>query len=181
MAATDLEKYDCDRCGFTYKKTSLRKQRGLLVCSGCYDDPSEPAPFAPHFGTPRIPAVIAATSTAQIFEVSVTGLSWLGNSWTDSRANTPRMFVMRVVGNGGPVTVSADPAITTSGSLGDILTLIGTSTASAVKFTQGTYLQLRGGAAMVLGKDDCITVSFDGTVWREASRFKNDFVADLYF
>lgn len=180
MAATDLEKYDCDRCGFTYKKTSLRKQRGLLVCPGCYDDPAELAPFAPHFGSPRLPSTTTTSGTAQVFEITSAGVSWLSNSVTHSRAGDSRMFVMRVVGSGGPVTVVADPAIVTGGLSGDVLTLVGTATARPIKFVGGTYLQLQGGAAMVLGQDDCLTISFDGTVWREASRFKNDFVADSY-
>lgn len=29
----------CDRCGWDYRVTDLRRQRGLLLCSFCYDNP----------------------------------------------------------------------------------------------------------------------------------------------
>lgn len=37
----EYEKYDCDRCGFTYLKKELVRQDGLLVCRTCYDEPEE--------------------------------------------------------------------------------------------------------------------------------------------
>jgi hypothetical protein len=29
----------CDRCGWDYRVTELRRQRGELLCSYCYDNP----------------------------------------------------------------------------------------------------------------------------------------------
>jgi len=29
--------YDCDRCGWTYDKRELRRQRGMLLCDKCFD------------------------------------------------------------------------------------------------------------------------------------------------
>jgi hypothetical protein len=29
----------CDRCGWDYRVTDLRRQRGLLLCAPCYDNP----------------------------------------------------------------------------------------------------------------------------------------------
>lgn len=31
--------YDCDRCGFTYKKIELARQDGKLLCPHCLDEP----------------------------------------------------------------------------------------------------------------------------------------------
>lgn len=31
--------HDCQRCGFTFRASDLRRQLGLLVCWDCYDDP----------------------------------------------------------------------------------------------------------------------------------------------
>ena len=29
----------CDRCGWDYRVTELRRQLGLIVCQSCYDNP----------------------------------------------------------------------------------------------------------------------------------------------
>jgi formylmethanofuran dehydrogenase subunit E len=34
------QKKDCDRCGFTFLKSDLIKQKGLWVCEDCLDEPS---------------------------------------------------------------------------------------------------------------------------------------------
>jgi formylmethanofuran dehydrogenase subunit E len=33
-----LQKKDCERCGFTYLKNELIRQRGISVCKDCYDE-----------------------------------------------------------------------------------------------------------------------------------------------
>ncbi len=30
--------HDCDRCGYTYRVTELKKQLGLILCPTCVDD-----------------------------------------------------------------------------------------------------------------------------------------------
>jgi hypothetical protein len=37
MTSRSHQKYDCDRCGFTFDKADLKRQRGLLLCTACFD------------------------------------------------------------------------------------------------------------------------------------------------
>lgn len=74
-----------------------------------------------------------------------------------------------VQGNGGPVTMTANPQLTTSG-IAEFSELVirGRSDANTVTFVNGNGLALNGPA--VLGADDTLSLIFDGTAWVESSR-----------
>ncbi len=40
VSKKEAKKRDCDRCGFTFLYSELIKQKGLLVCEDCLDEPS---------------------------------------------------------------------------------------------------------------------------------------------
>jgi hypothetical protein len=81
---------------------------------------------------------------------------------------------MRVQGNGGPVTVTANPQIA-AGADGSILILQGMSNANTVQLQNGNGLRLQGGIAFTLGLGDSITMAYDATsaTWTEISRTDN--------
>ena len=79
---------------------------------------------------------------------------------------------LRVVGNLGAVTLSADPAIA-NGITGQVIVIEGTNDANTVTINDSVNTQLAGGAAVVLGLNDTITLIFNGTDWCEISRSNN--------
>lgn len=77
--------------------------------------------------------------------------------------------VMYVQGNGGSVTMTASPQLTTAGiDEHNILVLRGRSDSQTVTFVNGNGLSIKGDCT--LGSDDSLTLMFDGTNWVEQSR-----------
>ncbi len=79
-----------------------------------------------------------------------------------------------VVGNGGPVTVTATPPVTTSGmTIGQKLRIVGTSDANPVTYNPGVNLVLNG--SVTLAKDQSVDLQYMGTdgtneAWVETGR-----------
>ena len=73
-----------------------------------------------------------------------------------------------VVGAGGPVTVTANPAVPAGTKVGQELILQGTSNTNTVTLTTGNGLDLNG--SVVLGAGSRIYLAWDGTNWGEVSR-----------
>lgn len=73
-----------------------------------------------------------------------------------------------IVGNGGPVTVTANPQITAGEVVGQELLLQGTSDANTVTIDTGTGLNLNGPCTLRDGS--VIHLVWDGTLWSEVSR-----------
>lgn len=108
---------------------------------------------------------------------SVQGTRQTGTSMSVGTAITPvagSNTVAFVVGNGGPITITASPPVVVSGmGAGQELKICGTSNINTVTYTNGVNLVLNGSAT--LGKDQCLNLLYagsDGTnsSWIETSR-----------
>lgn len=108
---------------------------------------------------------------------SVQGTRQTGTSMSVGTAITPvagSNTVAFVVGNGGPITITASPPVVVSGmGAGQELKICGTSNTNTVTYTNGVNLVLNGSAT--LGKDQCLNLLYagsDGTnsSWIETSR-----------
>lgn len=73
-----------------------------------------------------------------------------------------------VQGNGGPVTVTANPAISAALAPGKRLRLSGRSDTNTLTLNDGNGLDLNG--PIVLGASSSIDLEFDGTNWMETGR-----------
>lgn len=73
-----------------------------------------------------------------------------------------------VQGNGGPIIVSGNPAISAAATVGRRLRLIGRSDTNTLTLNDGNGLDLNG--PVVLGASSVIDLEFDGTNWVETSR-----------
>lgn len=80
----------------------------------------------------------------------------------------PKSEVQFVVGNGGPVAVTADPQISAGSVVGQELRLVGTDNTNTVTLADGTGLSLNG--AWVAANHSVLNLMWDGTVWLETSR-----------
>ena len=84
-----------------------------------------------------------------------------------------RSFV-RVAGNGGAITITANPQISVSGTLqdGQILILKGTSDVNTVTIVEGNGVSLESGVNFTLGSKDVLHLIYDSvdTEWIEISR-----------
>jgi len=153
--------YDCDRCGFTYKKHQLRRQRGMLVCGSCVDDLTKIKYPSPRFFSPRDnSSSVAAGSEPTIFPISAAGITDISQSRDYTREGGRRVYHMYIVGDGGPIVVSASPPIVYS-LTGDLLTLSGTSDTNTVTLQDAGDLALIGGLPAVLSDGDSITFVFN--------------------
>jgi len=164
MKTARLQLYDCDRCGFTYKKITLVRQLGMLLCPGCTDNLSRIKKPRPRFFSPRDSSnTVTPVNEPTIFSISAgTGIDFLGQSREYTREGSRRVFHMRIVGNGGAIDITAVPQIV-EGLDGDILTLTGTSNTNTVKLEDSGTLALIGGLPAVLGDGDTITFVFNAT------------------
>jgi hypothetical protein len=79
--------------------------------------------------------------------------------------------IIRVVGDGGAIDITANPQIA-AGTDGQIIELVGTHDTNTVKFDDGTGLKLVGAASATLGLGDCLNLRYNatGAVWRERFR-----------
>lgn len=171
MERKRLQLYDCDRCGFTFRKNVLKKQRGLLLCAPCYDSALEIDPFIAKWRSPRLTNdPLAAVTNPIVFTITTSGITSLGRSQTFMREGVRNDYVMHVVGSGA-TTVVGNPAIV-AGNQGTILTLVGTSNTDTVKFTDGNGIVLTGGQPLTLSSGSTATFTYDSSasVWRETSR-----------
>ena len=82
--------------------------------------------------------------------------------------------IIRVLGNGGAVDVSASPPIA-AGQDGQVIVLKGTSETNTVKFNSVASLQLSGGYSFILGNNDTLMLCYDSAaaLWFELNRNDN--------
>jgi hypothetical protein len=87
---------------------------------------------------------------------------------------TANRSYVRVVGDGGPITITANPQISVSGTLqdGQILILKGTSDVNTVTIVEGNGVSLESGVNFTLGSKDVLHLIYDSvdTEWIEISR-----------
>lgn len=83
--------------------------------------------------------------------------------------------VVRIVGNGGAVVLSAAPSVSDGVSDGQVCIIQGTSDANTVQVNDNTNIQLAGGVNFVMGQGDTLMVHWDSgdSDWYEISRSDN--------
>lgn len=152
MKNDSLQKYDCDRCGFTFVKKDLLRQKGLLVCNDCFDapDPSSRVEwgfYGAQSGTDKTVSTITA----------VGGI-------------TRSEYHMLIQGDGA-ITVSATPQIAV-GTDKQLLVLEGYSDTNTITLADGNGLQLRAGKGITLKKGTIIAFVYNesSSLWVETSR-----------
>jgi len=171
MPNTPIEKFVCDRCGFDYKKSDLRKQRGMYLSHDCFDVLDRIPTHRPRFNPPRDDSTstgIPASATPEVLTVSAgTGINQIFQSHelSERRDGVHKSTYMKVISDGGAIDIIADPQIIV-GQNGDILTLKGTSDTDTVTLDDTGTLHLNGGRGITLKDGDTITLvytSFDNS------------------
>jgi hypothetical protein len=172
--------YDCDRCQFTFRKSTLRKQRGMLLCDGCFDSVLEIEPLNLRLRSPRVNSttttVVNSPTVFRIF--GTTGVTALQRSNVLTRQGVTNSYYMQVIGYAvflgtdvpTAITISANPQIVAAGSNGTLLTLEGTSDTASVTLQAGNGTDLT--TSMVLKRGSSITLAYNSTsgLWKETSR-----------
>ena len=162
---SDEAYYDCDICGFTFKKKDLIRHKGLLVDKPCLDeaDPDSKYPWG-FYGKQDAGAKTVTDITA-------------------AGGITRTELYMLIQGSSAAVTITADPQIA-AGTDKDLLTLEGNSDTYTVTLSDGTGVSLRAGKAITLKQGTVISFvySSDDSLWVETSRsnFYTDEVQGSY-
>jgi hypothetical protein len=154
-----------------FKKSTLRRQRGLQVCNKCFDKPQEIAPLDMKKNSYRVNGTsITAENSPTTFTFGTGGITAISQSQNPSRYGSTRVFFMRVASTGGAVDITANPQIVV-GTNGDRLTLQGTSSSATLKLDTGTGLRLNGGS-IILSTDVSINLVYSSgsAAWVETSR-----------
>jgi hypothetical protein len=73
-----------------------------------------------------------------------------------------------IAGNGGAVTITANPQIAAGSAVGQQLRIICTDATDTVSFADGTGLSLNG--PFVCGNNSAIVLDYNGSVWTEIAR-----------
>lgn len=79
----------------------------------------------------------------------------------------PNASHILVAGGSGSVTLSGTTAIANGSAVGQILLLIGNSDANTVTVNDGANVQCAAGANRTLGRNDVLTLLWNGTDWLE--------------
>ena len=157
-----LQKYTCDRCGFDYKKSQLKRQRGMLLCEGCKDNLKKIKIPNPRWMSPRD----GSTSTSPVniptvFTISAAaGITSLGQSREYTHEGSRRIFHMYVVSDGGAIDITANPQIV-AGLQGDVLCLHGTSNTDTIKLDDADGLLANQDKEFILTDGDTITFVYN--------------------
>lgn len=160
--------YDCDRCMFTFKKKSLRKQRGMLLCDACFDTTLEIEPINVKWVSPRNNSTsIAAVTNPVVFTITTAGVTTVSRSQVPTRESGTNNYHMKVVGLPTVITASTQIAAMPQGTL---LTLEGTSDVNSVTISVGNGTDLT--EPMVLKDGSTISLVYNATsaLWCETSR-----------
>lgn len=160
--------YDCDRCQFTYRKATLRKQRGMLLCDGCFDTVLEIEPLNLRLRSARANSTTTtAVNNGTVFTIGTAGVTSLSRSHVQTRQGVTKNFFMLVVGN--PTTITANPQIVAA-SAGTILTLEGTNDTNVVVISTGNGTDLTSTMALKRGCSITLVYNTTSALWCEASR-----------
>lgn len=130
------------------------------------------------------PSSVAATTLAASGAATLSGPTFTPSSAIQSLLAAtpvnPNASKIRVAGNGGAVTLTAIPTISSPAQDGQRLLILGTDGTNTVTFQDesalaGSKLNLAGGANMVLGLGDVLELVWDATLaaWYEVSRSDN--------
>lgn len=159
-----LQKHTCERCGFDYKKSELKRQRGMLLSHDCYDNLKRIQQPNPRWGSPRDNSTTTtAVNTRTVFTISAAaGITALSQSREYTHEGSRRHFHMDVVSDGGAISISASPQIV-AGLQGDVLTLTGTSDTNTITINDDGAILLRYDSPMTLTDGDTITFVYNAT------------------
>jgi len=169
MNTVTLQKYDCDRCGVTYKKNQLKRQRGMLLCGDCRDNLKKIKQPNPRWMSPRDNSLsVDPVNTPTVYTISAAaGINALRQSRDYDHEGGRRHFYMDVISDGGPIDISANPQIVAA-LQGDVLTLHGTSDINTIKLEDSSTVHLTEDF-IILGNGDSITLvyneGFSGVGW----------------
>jgi hypothetical protein len=147
------QKRDCDRCGFTFYKYELVKDKGLLVCKPCVDGPYQNSKVPWRFGGKQSAGAKTVTTITTL----------LGITRTEEH--------MLIQSDGGAITISVSPQIAT-GINNQRLTLEGYSDTDYVTLVDDSTLSLWENKQYSLKKGCIINLVYYGTEWVETSRSK---------
>lgn len=160
--------YDCDRCMFTYKKSELRRQRGMLLCSACFDTTLEIAPLNIRFRSPRENSTtITAVNTPTVFTVTTAGVTALSQSQPHLREGVRNNYLMYVVGF--PTTITAISQIVPAVQ-GTLLTLVGTDNTNYVVVAAGNGTDMTVKHTLRNGNTLSLVYNATSSLWCETSR-----------
>ena len=165
---SSLQLYDCDRCMFTFKKKSLRKQRGMLLCDACFDTTLEIEPLNVKWLSHRDNSTsIAAVNTPTVFTVTTAGITAVGQSNKREREGVVTTYYMQVVELPTVVTAPTQIAAMPDKTL---LVLQGTSDTYSVTISVGNGTDLT--SPMVLKNGSTLSLVYNTTSaqWCETSR-----------
>jgi hypothetical protein len=146
------QKRDCDRCGFTFYKHELIRDKGLLVCKPCVDGP---------YQNSKVPWRFGGKQPAGVWPITTVNASL-----------TCTNEYMQLVGAGA---VSITGANIVAGSSNQVVTLEGTSNLNTITFTDDTTLNLWEGKQFILGNGDVLCLVYSSGVWTETSRSKYNY------
>ena len=165
------QKHQCDRCGFTYKKKNLKRQRGLLVCCDCYDGYIS-APVYPKWGSERPNGTtVTAVTEPVVFSITTAGITALGQSFDYDNDGVHYHHTMYVQGSGGAITLSSIVAATAQGV---VLTLRGDSDTNTITINESSNIQLIEDNPITLKEGDTLSLVFQsslsfGTMWGDSN------------
>ncbi len=160
--ASNWQKATCDRCGFVYKKKTMLKKRGLLLCADCCDD-TPIKPVYPNWGAPRTDSTsVSAVFEPIVFVVGTAGILALAQSATNDDVSSS--YTMKIEGDG-----AVELATIVTMPLGTELTLEGRSDTNTVAVTEDDNVQLTEGE-YILKAGKVLSLVSTGTGWRETSR-----------
>ena len=112
MSKNSHQKYDCDRSGFTHKKSELVRQRGLLLAPSEVDDLRRIKTPNPRWRSPRDNSTTTtAVNSPTVFTIGATGITALQQSQEYREDGVHKHYYMHVIGISIPTTITADPRI----------------------------------------------------------------------
>ncbi len=153
----DTEKYTCDRCGMDHRKSSLKKQKGLWLSDDCFDITDRIQHPRTRWTSPRdnsTTVTIPAESVPEIFTFgSANGINQLSRSHELATRRDGRhiSIFMKIVSDGGAISIAADPQIIAGAILGDLLTLRGTSDTNTITLVDGRGIRTRDASGSATG------------------------------
>jgi hypothetical protein len=141
--------------------TTAAPSNGVIVSGNVGVGTTDPRSALDINGTASVKTVVLVPPAAVVSVTAGDGVNTVASSF------------IRIAGSGGAVTVTANPAITTTGIAdGQELVLMGTSDVNTVGFTNGNGLTLDQGVPFTLGAGSKLRLIYSSvdTAWQELSR-----------
>jgi hypothetical protein len=153
----------------TFKKIDLRKQRGMLLCDGCFDTVLEIEPVNVKWQSPRDNSTsLTAVTSPTVYTLSTGSISFVGRSQTNTREGSKNEYEMQVIGATDLVVIDSIAGMPD----GTHLVLKGTSDTLRVAVRNSPTIYLMG-KSVVLWDGSTLELVYSVALgqWRESSRF----------